>query len=272
MGNDESRVLKNRLGIQIITSRPDCLAMLMVSLRTQTFKKWDMFIVFQDDQIPNHYFVRMLADRLELEGHRIRFVKADPELGVGALRNVALDEDDCEYGIRIDDDSIAEPDFLEKLFNTCKEKQGIVGGITPFIHKSEYYKMPKRFNTIKITDKGFQMVDHSIFFYHEADGVYECDHIRSCFMYPNSIRKKVKFPTYNDDLGGFREETDFCVRAKKLGYKIWFVPKAVCWHMMAPYGGTRPTWKKYGQKAVKEADKRFLKEMVKLHGGEKNAG
>jgi len=136
----------------------------------------------------------------------------------------------------------------------------VVGGIVPFIHKKEYAPLPKKLNTV---DKNFNIKDHCIYFFNTMD-YFEVDHIRSSFMYPNKLAKKIKFPTYNDDLAGFREETDFCLRVKHAGHKIIFVPDAVCWHLMAPYGGTRPTWLKYKERVAKVADERFKREMRKL--------
>ncbi len=89
-------------------------------------------------------------------------------------------------------------------------------------------------------------------------------------MYPNKIRERVQFPTYNDDIAGFREETDFCLRAKKKGFKVWFVPDAVAWHLLAPHGGTRPHWLKYKEEGKKEADRRFVIEMRRLYGKQSN--
>jgi len=270
--NESGIRYKNRVGVQIITSRPHVLPILLASLKFQTFKKWDLIFVYQEGDFILTHETKALLSRLEGEGHRIKAIKVSKELGIGGMRNVALKHDDCEFGLRIDDDSLCEPDYMEKLYNVIKKdkKIGIVGGITPTIFNKEYIPLPRRnLNKFALRKNGFDLTDYSIFFMPDAEGkVFEVDHIRSSFMYRNKIAKKIKFPTYNDDLAGFREETDFCLRVRHAGYKVMFVPDAVCWHFLSPSGGTRPHWARIGIEGKNEADRRFDKEMRKLYAAQ----
>lgn len=206
---------------------------------------------------------------MEFEGHRVTIISTN-ETGIGKLRNMTLEADDCEFGLRIDDDSFCEPDYIEKLFEIIKNDNlvGIVGGIVPFMFQPKNYQpLPQNPNTV---DKDGNITDHCVFFYNRVTTEpIDVDHIRSSFMYRNEIAKKVKFPEVYDGLCGFREETDFCLRVKAAGLKILFVPEAVCWHLLANYGGLRPGWDKIKEDGAKKADMIFREEVKKLLGQRK---
>jgi GT2 family glycosyltransferase len=245
---------KSRVGIEVVASRYDYLASLLVSLWKQTYRKWDLILVVQDLNIPNHPLIKGLLSRMIGEGHRFKVIHGGLWLGIGGLRNLAIDANDCEYGLRIDDDSICEPDFIEKLMDVMKKRCGVVGCLVPTVMERRYVTDQQKINYI--TDD-VEIHDSSIYFFNTDKEYFDVDHVRSSYMYPTELSKRLKFPTYNDDLGGFREETDFCIRAKLEGYPISLVPTAINWHMVAPTGGTRPVWNKYGRKAVEKADERF---------------
>jgi len=249
IGNDEStwgcynferqNLKSNRVGIQLITrNRPEYLGMLLTSLRNQTIQNWDLFIVDNSDTpVADTFYIKSLLTRLQWEGHRVQIVR-HPERDIGLLRNIALDLDDCEFGCRIDDDSICESDYLERLLNVLKKekKAGCVGGIVPFLHDEKQYRpLPKRFN---ILTKWYDLKDDSIWFYNTDKEYIPADHIRSTMMYRNEIAKKIRHP---EAFGrtGFREETVFSYRFILHGYNNYYVPKAVCWHFAAPSGGGR---------------------------------
>jgi GT2 family glycosyltransferase len=246
---------ESRVGIQIIASRPDYLVTLAASLKEQTYRKWDLVIVYQDMGVITP-LLRKLLIRLQREGHRVKLLHAKQHYGLGELRNLAKKHDNCEYGLRIDDDSLCEPDYIERLYSVIKERGGVVGGVVPPI-EGKVFAPPKEYYN-RISSEG-DVEDDCIYFYNMEREVFPADHIRSSFMYKNS--EALDFPTYNDDFAGFREETDFCVRMKHAGYPIWFVPKAVCWHFQAESGGTRPNWIKVGVNGAKKADERFRKKV-----------
>jgi len=236
---ERQKLIQNRIGVQIITrNRPEYLGMLLTSLRTQTIQNWDLFLVDNSDTpVTDIFYIKSLLTRLTNEGHRIKIVRY-PERDIGILRNIALDMDDCEYGVRIDDDSICEPDYLKRLYEVIKEdkKAGCVGGIVPFIYDEKQYRPePERFNIIT---KWYDLKDDSIWFYNTNKEYIPADHIRSTMMYRNEIAKKIRHP---EAFGrtGFREETVYSYRFKIHGYENYYVPKAICWHFAAPSGGGR---------------------------------
>lgn len=239
----KSGLLKNRIGIQIITrDRHSYLAVLLSSLLNQTQKNWDLFLVDNSTTPVNKdHLCNTLINRINNEGHRVLYNIVDPSIrDIGQLRNIALDMDDCEIGCRIDDDSYCEPDYLKRLYDVMEifgSEVGAVGGqVPPMMNEKQWAPPTKEMNKI---DKFLDLQGESdqCLFYNQDD-LIEADHIRSSFMYWNELVKKVRHPECYGRTG-YREETDLTYRLKQLGYKLYIVPQAICWHIMAPGGGGR---------------------------------
>lgn len=131
----------------------------------------------------------------------------------------------------IDDDSMAQNDWLK----TCAEsyvsnETGGVGGliIDKNVENSESYRSEA---IGRLTYNGTRIGN----FFKNPGRIIEVDHLRGCNM---SFRKSAL-----EEAGGFDtnytgsnvlEETDLCVKIKKLGYKILFNPKMAVIHTTAP--------------------------------------
>ncbi len=260
------RLIEDRIGVQVVASRPEYLGMLLESLRKQTINNWDLFLVIQDESIIQQHYIQSLLKRLDYEGHRVKIIGTQQQ-GIGRLRNIALNNCDTDIGVRIDDDSICEPDYLEQLHNVLEEeagnKVGAVGGAVPYINQEKNYLPPKeKYNEVT---EHFIVKDDSIAFYNVKWGsYYPADTLRSTYMYFNETMRKVGFPTCFDELAGFREETLPLIHLSMMGYKHWFVPTAICWHFGAPTGGTRDQWNKIGHNGVWDADEIFISKCLKL--------
>ena len=252
-------MIKNRIGVQIVASRPDYLACLLTSIRNQTIRNWDIFLVIQSHNTITSV-VQTILNRMELEGHRVKLLMTE-EKGIGHLRNICLNSCDTDTGIRIDDDSICEPEYFEILYKILKreKKVGVVGGIVPAMSEEKKY-MPLEFmkENVRITPH-YDVNWMTHYFYNTTDKYYhiEAQNITSSYMYYNSVMRRVGFAEFNDDLGGFREETYPLILLNKLGYKHYFCPGAVCWHLFAPTGGTREMWNRVGLYGRFLADERF---------------
>ena len=253
-------MIKGRIGIQIVTSRPNYLAILLGSLLRQTLKGWDLILVYEGDITKDHA-IKCLINRILFEGHRVKCIQVDFK-GIGKLRNVALDHDDCEFGCRIDDDSWVEPDYLELLFSVFKKEKtvGVVGGTVPLLGlELDFAPLRKQ----KVSEHGV-VFDYSFKGFNQIYGSYfKADHLRSSYMYKNETMRLVRFPEQMDKYAGFREETLPCIQLQKKGYKNFIVPSARCWHFAAPSGGCRDKWKEVGLEGQWEAEELFLKEVNK---------
>lgn len=129
---------------------------------------------------------------------------------------------------RLDDDTVAEPDVLEKLYKqTTYGNVGAVGGsiLTPPVEEGVMVNstgMIDRINDEPNAQWGY------------IDFTREVDHLHCSFLY------KAGVVDYNLSLSrvAHREETLFTYELKKAGYKILITP-CVTWHLRNSSGGIR---------------------------------
>ncbi len=159
--------------------------------------------------------------------HHITFFKGLPE-----ARNYGASKANYKYLLFLDDDIECKSDLLKEHYKLIQKPEiGVVaGGIT------EKFK-----NNIDTKVGWFQKIwgDPKRGFH--QDGQFEVDHAGG----GNFSVKKSLF----DNVGGIDElltkgaalyeETDFCLRIKKSGYKIFYNHKAHMVHLAAPMGGCR---------------------------------
>ncbi len=255
-----------RIGIEIVVSRVNYLAVLISSLMRQTHKEWDLILV-SERPVWNEHIVTVLLRRLQFEGHRIYTIVSEKR-GIGKLRNEALNNNPNEIGCRIDDDNLVEPNYLELLLRGLKENEnsGIVGGIVPLIAVEKNY-LPLEFmpENLRVWDS-FDIPYMTSYFYNDAKdfSVYKADHLTGSFIYYTKRAKEIGgYPTEYDNYAGFREESDFCIRMG-MKYQNYFVPQAVCWHLASPTEGTRIGWHNVGEVGKWKAEEIYKKKMKKI--------
>lgn len=260
---------KERVVLHICTrDRATELYGLLQSLREQTFRNWDIIIIDEfygpdgvtPSSIYNHYFIQNMLQRIQLEGHKVVVQKSDVG-GVVRNRNQAfkLQEDhfpDSPYSVRIDDDSLADPKYIQKLYDLIitDDKIGAVGGVVPTFSGpnivrstsiwKKRYDRPDVFNYMEFDDKGNIHVnsDDGGIQWISSNGkcIFPSHHLRSSFMIRNTAAKEVGY--YDDAFGSgscFREESDFSLKLIAAGYKLYTDITAICWHLRTPSGGCR---------------------------------
>lgn len=244
------------------------LALLLQSLRTQTYKEWDLCILDESQTPIEHcHFLMMLINRIKLEKHYVNIIRNENSMGVCYARNKIIENDyfNNNYTCRVDDDVILDSKYLDKLFSVIHVGYDIASGITPVCGQPLFKRQNKKVKPIinkkeinsrgEITkhgdDCGYGYIEEEIISAHE---------FRSCALIKKEIIDKIKYPT-NLSPVGFREEAFFSFKAQSLGYKIGVHTGAIAWHLVAPSGGVRyPDY----QDKVKSDDnyfKKWVKEM-----------
>ncbi len=238
--------------IDILVSTKDRhseLSLLLQSLRTQTFQKWNLFILDNASGTPitNAYFINYLINRLKLEGHFVQILRNNVDFGICYARNLLNDEQEKykfgEYSMRLDDDVIPEPDYIEKLFQVIDEGYDIASGLVPPFSfpniKREIKFLKGELNKVRIDMNGEinEFGDDCGYCYIEKE-IIPAGHFRSCALYKSEINAKIRYP---DNLSkyGFREESFFSLKCRMQGYKIGVHTGAICYHLQTPSGGGR---------------------------------
>lgn len=237
---------------------------LMQALRTQTFQCWNLYILDNAYGTPlqSFYFIQTMIARLQLEGHKVKIIRNDIDLGVCFARNllnkIQMTEGTGDYSLRIDDDVLPEPDYLEKLIKVIEAGYDIASGIIPLLGQPEFTREDKvlngEINKIKLDNEGniLEFGDDCGYSYIEEE-ILPAGHFRSSALYPSKINSEIR---YEDNLSnyGFREESFFSLRCRMKGYKIGVHTKAIQLHLATPSGGGRQTMT---QELVAQDDQTF---------------
>ena len=233
--------------------RPTELALLLNSLRVQTYQKFDILIV--DDAggnpIQNYYFVPYTINRMKQEGHNVMLIRNDINKGVSGVRQQCVEEllkQKYKYLLsgRIDDDSICEPDYLENLVDTIDAGYDIASGVVPpFAHpemKRDINFVEPIIGECKLNNRGELTYNGDdcggLFTEHK---ILPSHHFRSCALFKREVFEAGV--DYNSRLSknGFREEQIISFKAIIKGFKIGCNTGAICWHLLTPSGGERDT-------------------------------
>lgn len=239
---------KGRVSLHVATKdRHSELFGLLQSLRTQSFKEFDIIIVDDSSGTPviSCQFLSAIITRMKLEGHKFKIIRNEQSFGCCYARNKCIDEDDFdnEYTCRLDDDILLESDYIEKLLEGIDSGYDMVTGVVPLLAQPELIretKFVKPIMNMKEFDKDGNIVkygDDCACCYIESE-IIPIDEFRTNCLYLSEINKKVR---YEDNLStvSFREEGFFSTRAILEGYKIGCHTGAVCWHLQCLSGGNR---------------------------------
>lgn len=166
--------------------------------------------------------------------HHIIFFKGLPE-----ARNYGWQKAKYDYVLFVDDDINCSESLLQEHFSILKDSSvGVVGG--QVVEKNN----PNTGNRTGVFDK---WTANPLAGFH-LEGTFETDHGKGCnFATKKEMLIKVNGIDENLTKGAaLYEETDFCLRVKKAGYKVMFHSKATVNHLAAETGGCRvPDIKKY---------------------------
>ncbi|MCZ3364924.1 MULTISPECIES: glycosyltransferase family 2 protein [Methanobacterium] len=170
----------------------------------------------------------------------LTLINADKNYGFAEGNNVgiryALKNLNTDYILLLNNDTVVDKDFLDKLVSTGEKKEdnGIIG---PKIY---YYSEPTRIWCIggKIDWKfarglhvGTNEVDAG-----QYNRTEEFDYISgSAFLVKREVIDKIGLMDKKFFL--YFEETDLALRASKNGYKSVYAPEAKIWHKVSKSGG-----------------------------------
>lgn len=266
--------MNKRISIHIATKdRHSELALLLQSLRTQTFKNWDLVILDESQtSIMHNSFIPLLLNMIKLEGHYVNIKQNDVHLGVCNARNMLIDIDyfNNDFVCRLDDDVIIEPDYLSLLLDVIKNGYDIASGITPIAGHPLLLRDVKHVKPI-INKKEFDQDNNLIKQFDDCGyGYLQPEILPTHEFRSNALMKKevvdnVKYPK-NLSPVGFREEGFFSTKALMKGYKIGVHTKAIAYHFRTPSGGCR--YANYNDLVISDDTyfKKWLKDQLDWEG------
>jgi hypothetical protein len=175
-------------------------------------------------------FAKIRKDR------RIKLVTSDRNLGFAMGNNViiryAMETTNPDYVLLLNNDTVVDSGFLTELVD-ASESDPSVGFAGP---KTYYYERNGRRDVINFAGGriifwkgqgrhiGVNAVDSP-----EYDLLREVDYVEgSCLLAKTGMIREIDL--MDSSFFAYWEETDWCTRARKAGYKSVYVPKAKIWH------------------------------------------
>ena len=162
----------------------------------------------------------------------IELIENQKNLGFAEGNNVAIKEvieRGNKYVLLLNNDTVVDKNFLCELVKIAEGNQSI-GILGPTVY---YYSQPNRIQSAGAKILWNKGTDY-IFRLNEFDNgrhieTIEVDYVSGCaILIRTEVFKKVGY--LNKDYFAYWEETDLCVRAHKVSYRIVYVPRAKIWH------------------------------------------
>jgi hypothetical protein len=173
-----------------------------------------------------------IREELNMLFPQVEFIRSRVNLGFTGGNNlgarIALLEG-ASFVLFLNNDTTVAPDFLDRLVQACQTDPRI-GMATPKIY---FYGQPKVIwacgaSIDRITGRtphtGVYQSDQG-----QYDKQTDVDRITGCAML---VRRELiqEIGLFDERFFIYGEETDWCLRAKKAGYRLITVPDSVIWH------------------------------------------
>lgn len=163
----------------------------------------------------------------------MKLIKIKNNCGFTGGNNIALEyvlnRKRTDYILMMNNDTIVEPSFLDDLLSVS-EKHPEIGVFGPTIY---YYSDPHKIQSAGVEikwKKGKQIIYHE----NEMDAKLtstpiKVDYVTGCALLAR-IEVFQKIGLFKQNYFAYWEDAEWCIRAKKAGYPVIFVPKAKLWH------------------------------------------
>lgn len=176
-------------------------------------------------------------------GDYIQIIENDENYGFSEGNNIGirfiLKNSNPEYILLLNNDTVVDKEFLKELVTLAEEEQkiGIVGP------KIFYYNFNDRKDIINFAGADLNLwnlkerrygcceVDKG-----QLDEYREVEKVEgSCMLLKRSLIENIGL--LDPDYFTYWEETDYCFRARRAGFRLFYAPKAHVWHKIAASTG-----------------------------------
>lgn len=197
------------------------------SLCQQTFKPLEILII--NNAAGNETVSRLGKLRNKISILKIITNKTNAGVAIGRNMGVKFANKKADYIFFFDHDMVADRQMLEELLKVA-ERDKKIGVVTPKIY---YWTNKKR---IWAAGTGMNLWTGQVLFRGGKDvGQYE--KIEEVQVAPAAmlVKKEVidKIKGFDNRYFATYEDTDFCFRARRKGFKTYYAPKAVAYHMLS---------------------------------------
>lgn len=171
------------------------------------------------------------SERIKRDFPKVKLITLDKNTGVTGGRNTGIKRANLftDYLLLFDHDMVAEKGMLKELVKVAESDKKI-GIVTPKIY---YFGNKKR---IWSAGTGINLWTGQVLFRGGEDlGQYdraeEVQVAPAAILVKRNVMKKLR--SFDDTYFATYEDTDFCFRARELGFKTFYAPKAIAYHILS---------------------------------------
>lgn len=211
--------------IVVTRNRKEELTRCLQSLRVSDYKKIEIIVIDNATSPPVSLWLKNKFKEIEV-------VRSDKNLGAAGGRNLGMKFAKGNYILFMDDDAEADTKMVSQLVAVLKNSSK-VGIVQPKIYEKQSFSTSRNILqgigcdisllTGRVSALGIREEDTG-----QYDHIKEISTVGCVWMVKAEVIEKVG--GYDEDYFIPYEDLDFSLRARKLGYKIYFAPKAVAWH------------------------------------------
>lgn len=161
------------------------------------------------------------------------FIENSKNLGFGKAQNIVLKKSKTPYLLTLNPDTQILPDTLSFMINFMEENNdvGASGCKVEMLDGSLDKASHRGFPTLKASFYYFLLKNDKYYHltYKNMNEIHEVDSVSGAFML---LRKSVldKIGYFDEDYFLYAEDIDLCLRIKKDGFKVMYVPKVKVTH------------------------------------------
>jgi GT2 family glycosyltransferase len=220
------------------------------SIQTMEHGTWNMEFIVVDNGSTDGSVEEIKNENRKYKNYNSKFkiIENKENLGFAEGNNVGIKhalKEEADYVVLLNNDTLVDKNLIGELLKAMENENtiGIAGPKIYFAPGFEFhkdrYKEDERgkviwyaggiidWQNVYASHRGVDEIDHC-----QYDQMGETDFVSGCCM---MVRKEVfnKIGLLDPKYFLYWEDTDFCQRAKRMGFKIVYVPQAFLWHKNA---------------------------------------
>lgn len=214
------------------------LKICLPSLRRQTFKDFEIIVIDNGSSDGSVDFIKKNYPEIHL-------IKLKKNIGFSPAINLGIKNGNGEYFVLINNDTKVDKDCLKRLVEAA-DKHSEAGMIAckmlnfnqPELIDSagDYIDAVGHANNIGLGEKDSVKFNHGGYVFLVTGGGS---------LIKREVFEKIGF--FDHDYFAYMEDVDFCLRAQMVGFKGWYEPKAVIYHMHGETAKRNLAFKEYLQ-------------------------
>lgn len=232
-------------------NRANVISNCIQSVISQNYDNWEL-IIEDDNSKDNTEQVCLEFCKMD---DRIKYHKNPKNLGLPRNRNEAIKRSSGDMILFTEDDMVLKDDCLETLMDSFEEVSQNTdyktAAISPSLATNVVYENKHRGvmdfararfeDKLKkspcVIDKWTGLIYRN--FSPDFTDIIEVQDTHSCSLYPKNIFNELKYEESSYKGNYIGEESELHFKLVKMGYKLYFQPKAVMFHIVEGEGGCR---------------------------------